>query len=325
MNLYPLKFEPLLRPMIWGGSDICKFKEITPLEAGIGESWEISDIENSMSIVANGDLKGKTLHEVITENGASFMGNHVYERFGNRFPLLVKFIDACNDLSIQVHPDDELAGERHNSFGKTEMWYVINAREGAGLYSGFSAQITPEEYVERVNSNTFMDVLQRYQVKAGDVFFLPAGRVHAIGSGLFIAEIQQTSDVTYRIYDYNRLDKDGNRRELHTELAKDAIDYTVLSDYQTQYEPKENEAVELVECKYFHTNLLEINEPAERKMKQYDSFVIYICNEGKGEIEDAAGNKVSVCQGDSILVPASMADLTIRPEGDLKLLEVYIP
>lgn len=325
MNLYPFKFEPLLRPMIWGGNDICKFKEITPVEAGIGESWEISDFQDNMSVIANGELKGKTLHDVITENGASFMGKHVYECFGNRFPLLVKFIDACNDLSIQVHPDDELAEKRHDSFGKTEMWYVINAREGAGLYSGFSAQITPEEYVDRVKNNTFMDVLKRYEVKPGDVFFLPAGRVHAIGSGLFIAEIQQTSDVTYRIYDYNRLDKDGNRRELHTDLAKDAIDYEVLTDYQTNYEHHENEAVELVECKYFHTNLLEINKPAERKMKQYDSFVIYICNAGKGEIEDAEGNKVSVCQGDSILVPASMADLTIRPEGDLTLLEVYIP
>ena len=325
MNLYPFKFEPLLRPMIWGGNDICKFKEITPVEAGIGESWEISDFKDSMSVIANGELKGKNLQEVIAENGAEFMGKHVYDRFGNRFPLLVKFIDACNDLSIQVHPDDELAGERHQSFGKTEMWYVINAREGAGLYSGFSSQITPDEYVDRVKNNTFMDVLKRYEVKAGDVFFLPAGRVHAIGSGLFVAEIQQTSDVTYRIYDYNRLDKEGNRRELHTDLAKDAINYEVLPNYQTEYTRQENVPVELVECKYFHTNLLEMDQPLERKLKQFDSFVIYICSAGKGVIEDAAGNKVEVRKGDSILIPASLADLTIHPEGNLNLLEVYIP
>ena len=325
MKIYPFKFEPLLRPMIWGGSDICKFKEITPLEAGIGESWEVSDFPDSMSVVANGELAGKSLHDLIVAHGSDLMGKHVYERFGNRFPLLVKFIDACNDLSIQVHPDDVLAKERHQSFGKTEMWYVVNAREGAGLYSGFSTPITPDEYVERVKKNTFMDVLTRYQVKAGDVFFLPAGRVHAIGSGLFVAEIQQTSDVTYRIYDYNRLDKEGNRRELHTELAKDAINYEVLPTYQTEYVHQENQAVDLVDCTYFHTNLLELNEPAERQLKALDSFVIYICVAGKGELKDAAGNLIEIRQGESVLVPAIDADLTIVPSGEMKLLEVYIP
>ncbi|MEG1585923.1 MAG: type I phosphomannose isomerase catalytic subunit [Bacteroidales bacterium] len=325
MKLYPLKFVPLLRPMIWGGSDICKFKEITPIEAGIGESWEVSDFSESMSVITNGALSGKNLHELIVENGAALMGQHVYDRFGNQFPLLVKFIDACNDLSIQVHPDDALAEERHQSFGKTEMWYVINAREGAGLYSGFSTQITPEEYVERVKKNTFMDVLQRYEVKSGDVFFLPAGRVHAIGSGLFVAEIQQTSDVTYRIYDYNRLDKEGNRRELHTDLAMDAINYEVLPTYQTEYEHQENKPVELVDCKYFHANLLELDEPMQRDLKSKDSFVIYICSAGKGAIKDAEGNSVEVKQGDTILVPAIYADLLITPESNLNLLEVYIP
>jgi mannose-6-phosphate isomerase len=311
--------------MIWGGNDICKFKDITPIEAGIGESWEVSDFKDSMSVVANGSLKGETLSGLIASAGDKLLGKHVHAQFGERFPLLVKFIDADNDLSIQVHPDDALAAERHNSFGKTEMWYVVNAREGAGLYSGFSTQITPEEYVERVGNNTFMDVLKRYQVKAGDVFFLPAGRVHAIGSGLFIAEIQQTSDVTYRIYDYNRLDKDGNRRELHTELAKDAINYEVLDDYQTHYEHAKDKAVELVECKYFHTNLLEIESKVERKLAALDSFVIYICAAGEGELTDGAGNKVRIAQGDSILVPACQADVCIAPKGEMKVLEVYIP
>ena len=325
MKLYPFKFEPLLRPMIWGGNDICKFKNIKPIEAGIGESWEISDFTDNMSVVANGSRKGETLSDLIAKSGADLLGKHVYEQFGTRFPLLVKFIDADNDLSIQVHPDDALAAERHNSFGKTEMWYVINAREGAGLYSGFSAQITPEEYVERVSNNTFMDVLKRYEVKPGDVFFLPAGRVHAIGSGLFIAEIQQTSDVTYRIYDYNRLDKDGNRRELHTELAKDAINYEVLPDYQTHYTPEKEKAVELVECKYFHTNLLEIAAPVSRELKAVDSFLIYICAAGEGELVDGSGHKVSFAQGDSVLVPACQADVKITPKGEMKVLEVYIP
>ncbi|MGL4292965.1 MAG: type I phosphomannose isomerase catalytic subunit [Bacteroidales bacterium] len=325
MKLYPFKFEPLLRPMIWGGNYICKFKEITPLEAGIGESWEISDFPETMSVISNGEMKGEGLHSLIKEYGESLLGKHVYERFGEKFPLLIKFIDASNDLSIQVHPDDKLAAERHDSFGKTEMWYVINAREGAGLYSGFSAQITPDEYVERVKMNTFMDVLERYEVKSGDIFFLPAGRVHAIGSGLFIAEIQQTSDITYRIYDYNRLDKEGNKRELHTELAKDAIDYEVLPDYQTHYTPEPNKAVEVADCKYFHTNLLELDKELDRPMKTYDSFVIYICTEGQGELKDASGNVTSVRKGETILVPAESADLKIIPSGKLNLLEVYIP
>lgn len=325
MKLYPLKFNPILRAMIWGGNDICHFKDITPVEAGIGESWEISDVENSLSVVSNGELQGKTLADVIALSGAELLGNHVIERFGTKFPLLIKFIDAANDLSIQVHPDDELAMKRHNSFGKTEMWYVIHAREGAGLYSGFSQEITPEEYVDRVEKNTFMDVLKRYEVKAGDVFFLPAGRVHAIGSGLFIAEIQQTSDVTYRIYDYNRRDKDGNRRELHTELAKDAIDYHVEEDYRTNYVARENEAVDLVDCKYFHTNFLELTESFTREVKPLDSFVIYICMEGGATMKDSDGNELIVKQGESILIPASTGSLEIVPTGSVKMMEVYIP
>ncbi len=325
MKLYPLKFNPILRPMIWGGNDICKFKNINTEELGIGESWEISDVKDSVSVIANGELAGKSLTEAIAMFGAELMGEHVLARFGNTFPLLIKFIDASNDLSIQVHPDDDLAQKRHNSFGKTEMWYVINAREGAGLYSGFSSEITPEEYVERVEKNTFMDVLKRYEVKEGDVFFLPAGRVHAIGSGLFIAEIQQTSDVTYRIYDYNRRDKEGNRRELHTELAKDAIDYTVEADYRTHYESKKNEAVDLVDCNYFHTNLLELDAAYTRDVKALDSFVIYICMEGAAILKTEDGGDLNVKCGESILVPASAGVLEIIPEGQVKMMEVYIP
>src|SRR5690554_6659874 len=205
-TLYPLKFRPILKPVIWGGSDICRFKNIQPERDGIGESWEISGVKGNVSVVSNGDLSGTSLDEMIQTYKGALVGNKIYEKFGNTFPLLIKFIDARDDLSIQVHPDDKLAKERHNSFGKTEMWYVIKATTGAFLYSGFEKQITPEEYVETVHNNTFTDTLKRFEVQEGDVFFLPAGRVHAIGAGCFIAEIQQTSDITYRIYDYNRKD-----------------------------------------------------------------------------------------------------------------------
>ena len=225
--LYPMTFKPILKKIIWGGSDICPFKGITPVQEGIGESWELSHVEGNYSVVDNGALEGKTLDELIRTYGKQLLGEKVVEQFGSIFPLLIKFIDARDNLSIQVHPDDELAKKRHNSFGKTEMWYVINAAKGAGLYSGFSKQINVDEYVKRVEDNTIMDVLQRYEVNPGDVFFLPAGRVHAIGAGCFIAEIQQTSNITYRIYDYDRKGPDGKGRELHTELAKDAIDYTL--------------------------------------------------------------------------------------------------
>lgn len=211
--LYPFTFKPILKKVIWGGSDICPFKGITPVENGVGESWELSHVEGNYSIVDNGELEGKSLDELIRSYGKELLGEKVMERFGTTFPLLIKFIDARDNLSIQVHPDDELAKKRHNSFGKTEMWYVIKAEKGAGLYSGFSEQIDAEEYVKRVENNTIMDVLQRYDVNEGDVFFLPAGRVHAIGAGCFIAEIQQTSNITYRIYDYNRKDANGNGRE----------------------------------------------------------------------------------------------------------------
>ena len=208
--LYPFTFKPILKKVIWGGSAICPFKGITPVENGVGESWELSHVEGNYSVVANGELEGKSLDDLIQSYGKQLLGEKVVERFGTTFPLLIKFIDARDHLSIQVHPDDELAKKRHNSFGKTEMWYVIKAEKGAGLYSGFSQQIDAEEYVKRVENNTIMDVLQRYDVHEGDVFFLPAGRVHAIGAGCFIAEIQQTSNITYRIYDYNRKDAQGN-------------------------------------------------------------------------------------------------------------------
>lgn len=322
--LYPLTFKPILKSVIWGGSAICPFKGISPVQEGIGESWELSHVDGDYSIVAEGELANKSLDDLIKAYGKDLLGAHVMERFGTRFPLLIKFIDARDNLSIQVHPNDELAQKRHNSFGKTEMWYVIKADKEASLYSGFSKQITPDEYVERVKNNTIMEVLQRYDVNEGDVFFLPAGRVHAIGAGCFIAEIQQTSNITYRIYDYNRKDKNGNTRELHTELSKDAIDYTVSADYRTHYTPKQNEPVELVSCPYFTTTVYDLTEPMEMDYSELDSFVIYICMEGACSITDNEGNQVELQAGESVLFPATTESLSVKANGHVKFLETYV-
>lgn len=322
--LYPLTFKPILKKVIWGGSDICPFKGITPVQEGIGESWELSHVDGDYSIVAEGELADKSLDELIKTYGKELLGEHVMERFGTRFPLLIKFIDARDNLSIQVHPNDELAKARHNSFGKTEMWYVIKARENAFLYSGFSKQIDANEYVKRVQENTIMDVLKRYDVQEGDVFFLPAGRVHAIGAGCFIAEIQQTSNITYRIYDYNRKDKNGNTRELHTELAKDAIDYTLYPDYKTHYKAHSNATVNLADCKYFTTNLIDMDTTMTRNFEELDSFVVYICMDGKAVITDDNGYEIHVHQGQTVLIPACTKSVTIAPAPQAKFLESYI-
>ena len=322
--LYPFTFEPILKKIIWGGSDICPFKGISPVQEGIGESWELSHVEGNYSVVANGELKGQSLDDLIRTYGKQLLGEHVMEQFGTTFPLLIKFIDARDNLSIQVHPDDELAKKRHNSFGKTEMWYVVKATPDAALYSGFSQQIDAEEYVKRVENNTIMDVLQRYNVHEGDVFFLPAGRVHAIGSGCFIAEIQQTSNITYRIYDYNRKDANGKGRELHTELAKDAIDYTLYPDYRTHYTAHTNATVQLANCKYFTTNLIDLDTIMVRDFSQLDSFVVYICMEGRATLRDNKGNEILVHQGQTVLIPADTDVVTISPVPGAKFMETYI-
>ncbi len=324
MKLYPLKFNPILKPMIWGGSDIAPFKNIATEHDNIGESWEISGVEGNVSVVSDGELAGKSLEALLSEAKEQLVGNKVYKKFGNTFPLLIKFIDAKSDLSIQVHPDDKLGMERHNSFGKTEMWYVVKAAEDAFLYSGFEKELSPDRYEETVNDNTFTDYLKKYEVKAGDVFFLPAGRVHAIGSGCFVAEIQQTSNITYRIYDYDRTDADGNKRELHTELAKDAINFEVLDSYKTQYTPNINNPVELATCEYFTTNLLDIDVAISRNYVNRDSFTIYICMEGHCKLTDDKGNTTIINKGESILVPADTKSAILTPSVSTKLLESFI-
>ena len=322
--MYPYLFQPILKEIIWGGTDIRPFKGMTPTQEKIGESWELSHVDGDFSVVTYGADKGKTIDELIREYGESLLGAGVMKRFGTRFPLLIKFIDARDDLSIQVHPDDALAEKRHHSFGKTEMWYVIKATPDAALYCGFSQPIDADEYVRRVEDNSIMEVLKRYDVTAGDVFFLPARRVHAIGAGCFIAEIQQTSNITYRIYDYNRKGADGKGRELHTELAKDAIDYTFQSDYRTHYTPQPGAAVELVQCPYFTTRLLETETPMMRDYATLDSFVVYICMAGSVELRDDNGNELTVSQGQTVLFPATTQSVTLKPAPQAKLLETYI-
>jgi len=322
--LYPLKFEPILKEIIWGGDEICRFKNLHPQRSGIGESWEVSHVKNNVSIVANGNLNGKSLEELIETYRERLLGEKVIEHFGTTFPLLIKFIDARDSLSVQVHPDDLLAKKRHNSFGKTEMWYVIQAMPDAFLYSGFSQPITPEEYVRSLEDDTFINYLQRHEVKPGDVFFLPAGRVHAIGAGCFIAEIQQTSDVTYRIYDYNRKDANGNPRELHTELAKDAIDYAIYPDYKLDYTPGQQPVQALISCPYFATNLIEGKKGDLVQTAHPDSFSIYIGLEGRLQVTDGNGCSVEIRQGETVLLPAEnrLTSLNFTEKG--KLLETYI-
>ncbi len=322
-QLYPLKFRPILKSVIWGGSDITKFKNIEPAQTGIGESWEISGVQGDVSVIANGNFSGTSLIDLLSDVKEELVGKTVYEKYGNKFPLLIKFIDAQKDLSIQVHPNDELARERHNSFGKTEMWYVVKANPEAYLYTGFEEKLTPDNYEDSIRNNTFTGKLKKYNVSEGDVFFLPAGRVHAIGSGCFIAEIQQTSDITYRIYDYDRKDKDGKGRELHTELAKDAIDFNVYDTYKTEYNKTINQPVELVSSPYFTTNLLELNNPLDRDYSQKDSFVIYMCLEGSLRLEDDKKNNINLQQGESLLIPSQINSVRIEPIESCKILEVF--
>ena len=290
----------------------------------VGESWELSGVPGSESVVAEGCYQGRTLSSLIDEMKGELTGEDNYLRFGNRFPLLIKFIDARQDLSIQVHPKDEMARMHHHCPGKNEMWYVIDAVPGARLCSGWLGKMTPEEYEKRVADNTIEEVLRWHEVHPGDVFNIPAGRVHSIGAGILLAEIQQTSDITYRIYDYNRRDADGNLRELHTELAKDAIDYGEVDNYRVQYISNLNEPVELVSTPYYHTSLYDLTEVMTCDYSELDSFVIYICVSGKATLRDENGNISVISRGETILIPAKTNEVRIEPEGDIKLLESWV-
>ncbi|MDO5128942.1 MAG: mannose-6-phosphate isomerase [Prevotellaceae bacterium] len=316
------KFEPLLKQTIWGGDKIVTFKHLESDLDSVGESWEISGVPGDESVVANGEYKGKTLNEVLAEMKDKLVGADNYKRFGDRFPLLIKFIDARQDLSIQVHPDDETAHRQGKPMGKTEMWYVMDSDENASLKVGLKKKITPEEYAQMVEDDTICDALGNYKVKSGDCFFIPAGRIHAICSGSFIAEIQQTSDVTYRIYDYKRKDKNGNYRQLHTKEAAEAIDYTVLDNYSTEYTPVKNEATPLVSCPLFTTAVYDLTEPMTLDYSELDSFVILIALKGEGTILTSSGETFSFREGESVLLPAT-TDM-IKVEGTIKFLETFV-
>ena len=324
-GLYPLKFTPIYKDKIWGGNKINTIlnKDFGSLP-NCGESWELSGVEGNVSVISNGYLAGNTLEELLEVYMGDLAGDQVYENYGNEFPLLIKFIDANDDLSIQVHPNDEMSHERHNAFGKTEMWYVMQADQGSKLQSGFNQQVDQEKYLEKLEKVELTDILNFEEVTAGDVFFIPAGRVHAIGKGILLAEIQQTSDITYRIYDYDRRDDKGDLRELHTELALDAIDYTLSPEYKTKYKSVSNQSVELVNCKYFTTSILELNGMVEKDYNKLDSFVIYICMEGELHIETESGSE-SLKKGETILIPASIENVKLTPTAaTAKLLEVFI-
>ncbi|MCG8307826.1 MAG: class I mannose-6-phosphate isomerase [Cytophagales bacterium] len=323
-ELYPLKFQTIFKDKIWGGQ---KMKTVLNKDFGdlpnCGETWEISGVEGNISIVSEGSLQGADLKDLLKKYKEKLVGKSVYKKFGNEFPLLVKFIDANDDLSVQVHPNDDLAMKRHNSFGKTEMWYIFQADEHATLNSGFNRPLTREQYLEYFNEGKLMEILNIDRVKADDVYFLPAGRVHYIGKGCLLAEIQQTSDVTYRIYDFDRTDNAGNKRALHTEESIEAIDFTFREHYKTQYTDKENEVVPLVSCEYFTTNKLHYYRETDRDHSNLDSFVIYVCMEGDLSMK-YDGGAIDMQKGEAILVPASISKLTLCPRGEFKLLESYI-
>ena len=322
MKHVPFLLRPVGKDYLWGGerlkTEYHKQIDLTPL----AETWECSTHPDGCSIVDSGAAAGKPLRTVLQEH-PEYLG--IYANSEGELPILIKLIDAKKDLSVQVHPDDAYAKQYENGQnGKTEMWYVVDAEDGAKLRSGFSKQITPKEYKERIYNSTITEVLQEYDIHKGDVFFLPAGRIHSIGAGAFIAEIQQTSDITYRIFDFNRKDANGKTRELHTELAKDAIDYDVLADYRTEYEPLKDEPVELVACPYFTTSLYDLTESINCDYSELDSFVILICMEGTCLITDNEGHEISLRAGETTLLPAAVQEISIVLEGNAKLLETYV-
>lgn len=320
-TLYPLKFRPILKDKIWGGTKLASFLNKDSQLPDVGESWEISDVEGDTSVVSNGRLENQSLKQLLSTYKAELIGEKNYEKFGNKFPLLIKFIDAKQDLSIQLHPNDELAAKRHNSFGKTEMWYVMQADEGSNLIVDFNQKMTPELYLEHLENKTLPEILNFDKVKAGDTYFIEVGRVHAIGAGVLLAEIQQTSDITYRIYDWERTDDQGNERELHTDLAIDAIGFDMDDNFRIDYDKTSNQSNEMVSCPYFTTNYLKVDKELHKE-NTHDSFVIYICVDGEAEINAENYSEV-IKKGETILVPAVITSYQIVSKN-ATLLEVYV-
>jgi len=324
-TLYPIKFKPVLKETIWGGKNLkARYAKNGKPGSKIGESWEICGLNGESSVVDNGFLKGNSLQEIIEIYMGDLIGDEPYNRFGNEFPLLIKFIDASDTLSIQVHPDDKMASERHHAWGKTEMWYIIDAEKDSVIYTGFIKKTSKEEYLKHLDNKTIPDLVNATPVKPGDAFFIPAGMVHAIGAGVVLTEIQETSDITYRIYDWDRTDKSGKPREMHTELALDAINFDLADTGLIRKEPVTNQPVTLAECRYFHTNLLEIDRPVIKDYSLTDSFVVYICISSSVLVE-CFGSTETINAGETILIPASADNVTLIPVGSATILEVYLP
>jgi len=318
---YPIKFKPILKTKIWGGQKLNLLLNKHNNAPNIGESWEISDVEGDISIVANGVLKGQSLKELLQRFKGSLIGEKNYKTFGDKFPLLIKFIDAKSDLSIQLHPNDELAKKRHNSFGKTEMWYVMQADKESNLIVGFNQKMSPETYLKHLKNKSLTQILNFDVVKPGDTYFIEVGRVHAIGAGVLLAEIQQTSDITYRVYDWNRVDANGNERELHNDLAIDAIDFDMEDNFRVGYSKSKNVSNKMVSCPYFTTNYIDLKNTVEKENSK-DSFLIYICVEGNAEIK-TFNEILSIQQGDTVLLPAALKTFTLSGKN-AKFLEVYV-
>ncbi len=320
-DLYPLKFKPILKEKIWGGSKLNTFLHKDSDSNQVGESWEISDVEGDFSIVAKGDLQGKTLRSLIEQYQSELVGKSIYEHFQNKFPLLIKFIDAKENLSVQLHPDDVLAKKRHNSFGKTEMWYIMQADEGAKLTVGFNQKITKEEYDKRIDDLSIEEVMDQHIVSEGDSFFINAGRIHAIGGGVLLAEIQQTSDVTYRVYDYNRKDDEGNLRDLHVKESREVLDFETTQDFKLEYDRSATNTPQVVKHHtYFKTEWVKLTKPYS--IARTDSFTIIIVVSGSlnfsdGEVEG------SLNAGETLLIPAASAEVTLDAES-CEILEVYL-
>jgi mannose-6-phosphate isomerase len=319
--LYPLKFRPILKDKIWGGQKLKTLLHKDSNHNNVGESWEISDVEGDTSIVSNGSLKGQSLKQLLITYKHDLIGLQNYRIFEDKFPLLIKFIDAKEDLSIQLHPNDELAKARHNSFGKTEMWYVMQADTDSNLIVGFNQKVTPKLYLKHLKDKTLPKILNFDKVKEGDTYFIEVGRIHAIGAGVMLAEIQQTSDVTYRVYDWDRVDADGNERELHNDLAIDAIDFDMKDNFRVQYSKSENQSNKMASCPYFTTNYLKINQTLQ-KQNHHDSFIIYICVDGEAEI-NAKKHSETIRKGETILLPAAIDAYQISSKK-ATLLEVYV-
>lgn len=319
--LYPLKFRPILKEKIWGGRKLIEQFNKKSDSKQLGESWEVSTVPGDVSVVANGPLKGKSLQEILETYKTDLLGGKNYRRFGNDFPLLIKFIDAKQDLSIQLHPDDALAKKRHNSFGKTEMWYVMQADEEANLIVGFNQDMDRDTYLKHLEDKTLPKILNFDKVNEGDTYFIEAGRVHAIGAGVLLAEIQQTSDITYRVYDWDRVDDEGNERDLHNDIAIDAFKFDMKDDFRVNYGKDKNTSNKMVSCAFFNTNFIDIDSEIN-KINTKDSFLIYMCVDGEVELSTETTRDV-ISKGETILVPASINDFKLRTKG-AKLLEVYI-